>query len=307
MKQAELNYLFDHRQIKSDLIKYMKGEPQIHTGLLKIHDILLDWLNGEYHLSKRNRLDDIILNHDLMELSAELILQIATLSEPMLLVTVASMFAPKLKMDTFYGIYTAAELIAVACDADLWDVNKPPHGSAMVVPRFDLPEVFRNRLMFSCYMPPYIGTKPPKLKNNRDSIYTCQIGTSLILGGKHNHHDSNLCLDVLNKQNHVKYSINEEFISSVEEHFTKDESEYTEEQLKRVKDNWHRFKSESYMVYTLLLQTGNHFYLEHRVDKRGRIYSQGYHVNPQGSSFKKAMLDLAKKENIAIPEEYLCI
>jgi DNA-directed RNA polymerase len=46
------------------------------------------------------------------------------------------------------------------------------------------------------------------------------------------------------------------------------------------------------------------FHLTHKVDKRGRIYSQGYHVNTQGAAFKKAMIELAKEELIeGVPHE----
>jgi len=45
-----------------------------------------------------------------------------------------------------------------------------------------------------------------------------------------------------------------------------------------------------------MVSQGNEFYLTNKVDKRGRIYSQGYHINTQGTSFKKAMIDLAHEE-----------
>ena len=45
-----------------------------------------------------------------------------------------------------------------------------------------------------------------------------------------------------------------------------------------------------------MLYHGNKFWLQNKVDKRGRIYTSGYHISPQGSSFKKAMINLANKE-----------
>jgi DNA-directed RNA polymerase len=61
-------------------------------------------------------------------------------------------------------------------------------------------------------------------------------------------------------------------------------------------DDWTRFKKQSYYFYTLLAKQGNKLYFNHKVDKRGRIYSQGYHLNTQGTAFKKAMLEFAKEE-----------
>ena len=47
---------------------------------------------------------------------------------------------------------------------------------------------------------------------------------------------------------------------------------------------------------TLLAKQGNQFYLTHKVDKRLRLYAQGYHVTTQGSPFKKASIELHKEE-----------
>ena len=48
-------------------------------------------------------------------------------------------------------------------------------------------------------------------------------------------------------------------------------------------------------------------YINHKPDTRGRIYAVGYYINPQGTSFKKAMLQLANKEHldnsIAFPKD----
>jgi DNA-directed RNA polymerase len=41
------------------------------------------------------------------------------------------------------------------------------------------------------------------------------------------------------------------------------------------------------------------FYLTNKYDKRGRTYSQGYHVNPQGADWNKGVIELADKELIA--------
>ena len=55
-----------------------------------------------------------------------------------------------------------------------------------------------------------------------------------------------------------------------------------------------KYINQGYKIQTLMLY--HKFWLQNKVDKRGRIYTSGYHLNPQGSSFKKAMLNLKKKE-----------
>jgi DNA-directed RNA polymerase len=51
------------------------------------------------------------------------------------------------------------------------------------------------------------------------------------------------------------------------------------------------------------MMLGNEFYLTHRYDKRGRCYAQGYHVNPQGNDWNKAVIELAEKEVVTIFQE----
>ena len=48
----------------------------------------------------------------------------------------------------------------------------------------------------------------------------------------------------------------------------------------------------------------NPFYLTHKIDKRGRIYSQGYAINVQGNSYQKSLIDLVKKDYIEVPDDY---
>lgn len=48
-----------------------------------------------------------------------------------------------------------------------------------------------------------------------------------------------------------------------------------------------------------LIHQGNEFYLTHKYDKRGRLYSCGYQVSTQGNSFQKAVVELRHKEIIS--------
>jgi hypothetical protein len=113
---------------------------------------------------------------------------------------------------------------------------------------------------------------------------------SLILGGKHNHHDGNLCLDHLNRMNAVQLKLNRPFLRKYEEAPTF----ALDTQAK--KEQWESFITNSYRAYIKLVKGGNRFYLCHRYDKRGRCYAEGYHISTQGSSFKKAIIQLAQPE-----------
>jgi len=232
-------------------------------------------------------------------------------SKPMKLVSIASMCIGHLKMaDKVDAIQTMAEVIAMLSDTDLFDCRKTADGW-VVLSRIGLDEEVLRYAYNAFYLPPMI-IKPRTVRHNRDSGYITQRGESLILGYYENHHDDDICLDVINTLNSNEYELDTDLISSLSE----DPLEITieklqenaaakdkylsrfdaEKKLKQILDTWDDYQEECYKIQTLMLYHGNKFYLQNKVDKRGRIYTSGYHISPQGSSFKKAMINLAKKE-----------
>ena len=172
-------------------------------------------------------------------------------------------------------------------------------------------------------MPPLV-CEPRKLENNRSTAYYTHDSDSLILGGGHNYHDGDICLDVLNSRNAVPLSLNVEFLCNVEEEPTSDLNTLSEDTLRKYaergrqlshwekddmirkqKQNWANYKYQSYYFYSLLVNQGNRFYIANKVDKRGRIYNSGYHISPQGTAFKKASVELANKEQVTgVPPQF---
>jgi hypothetical protein len=104
-----------------------------------------------------------------------------------------------------------------------------------------------------------------------------------------------ICLDVINRQNSIKLRLNTEFLANCPEKPTHNLDTLEKQNL------WRQFIRESQIVYDLL---GNQpFWLTNKVDKRGRLYAQCYHVTTQGTAYKKAMIELADKEYVnGVPE-----
>jgi hypothetical protein len=193
--------------------------------------------------------------------------------------------------DRTEAITTVAELLAVLCMTDAFDIFKEDRmGSLKLKSCIPLEEPLVRFIENSQFLPPMV-CEPLELKHNYSSGYLTH-NDSLVLGSG-NHHDGDLCLDVLNTMNKVPLSLNKEFLCKVEEEptFNLDSPEKIEQ--------WRHFKEQSYMMYMLMAEQGNRFWFNHKVDKRGRIYSHGYHINPQGTSFKKAMLEFADAELVS--------
>ena len=251
---------------------------------------LKDWMVQDYFPSKNARLAQL-KQLDLHELVLDIFVGIAYFQQEELFTSVTAQMAGRLKWDDrVEAIQTIAEIVAVLCRTDAFDILKASRMSSLVlVSRIPLEQWLLDHINESQYLPPMV-TPPRKLVSNRSSGYLSH-NDSLILGNG-NHHEGDICLDVLNIMNQVPLALVTDLLCQEEEEPTFDLD--TDDK----KLQWKQFKVQSYRFYDLLCSQGNRFYLTHKVDKRGRIYAQGYHINTQGAAFKKAMIELADEEYV---------
>lgn len=142
--------------------------------------------------------------------------------------------------------------------------------------------------------------EPREVKTNRDTGYVLNRG-SIIL--KKNHHEDDVCLGHINRQNRVKLTINRDTATMVKNTWRNldkpKEGESREDFEKRVRA-FEKYDRTCHDVIEVLTEHGNEFYLTHKYDKRGRIYCQGYHINYQGAPWNKAVIELAEPEVIEV-------
>lgn len=180
-----------------------------------------------------------------------------------------------------------------AADNDLVDFNV---STDMFVIKFDVDQATHDLIDRYRYMPPMIV--PPKtLKNNKSSGYLTPVADSLLL--RDNHHDGDICLDSLNRFNAIPLKINEDFVRGIRNTWKGIDKQGDDETIldyqKRVKA-FEKYEKDSYWVLAMLIEMGNEFWLTHKVDKRGRTYAQGYHVNTQGNTWNKACVEFHQEE-----------
>lgn len=262
------------------------------------------WLNKDHDIDRELRLL-AVRELDIKELVMQVVACISLeCQKPMKLVSVASLCARHLGMsDKVEAIHTMAEIIAVLGETDLFDNKKTKEGW-IVISRVELDNEVTQYADNALYLPPLI-IKPRKVRSNRDSGYITQRGESLILGFYENHHDDNICLDVINTLNSNEYELDTDFINQYEEQWYREElSQQEYEELSHAdreiynmdEKNWKKFQEQGKFFQTLMIHHGNSFYLCNKVDKRGRIYATGYHISTQASSFKKAMVNFKHRE-----------
>lgn len=279
---------FNRKHIDAKIRAAIEAHPDMQAKLLKGVELVKDYMSKEYYSSKMKRIAQLE-NLDVPALVMDIFIGTAYCQKAELFTSVSAQVAARLKFsDRTEAITTVAELMAVLCMTDAFDIVKADKSASLMVESLiPLSDSLKDFINHSQYLPPMV-CEPLELTHNYSSGYLTH-NDSLILGSG-NHHDGDLCLDVLNLMNKVALKLDTDFLSTVEE----DPTFELDSQEKF--DQWADFKRQSYEFYDLMVQGGNQFYLTHKVDKRGRIYACGYHITTQGTAFKKAQLELANEE-----------
>ena len=264
----------------------------IEDKLNRAVDAISLYKSGDYYESKNVRIAHLNnLNLINIDIVAEILCIILPMKGPQTIQSICGRLGNKLGYeDMFDGIKTAAELITVVCESDLYDIIKPKasiSGSAMVESNVQLPEELLQYIANTKYLPPMI-CEPRVIKSNWESGYLT-VEDQIML--KNNTHDGKLPLDVINVRNSIALSIDLHMLQYEEE--SKNPLD-TPEKIA----NFNRMKDSSRRVYNDLVEQGNKFYLTHKVDERLRTYTQGYHCSYQSSQYKKSLINLHKKELI---------
>lgn len=152
---------------------------------------------------------------------------------------------------------------------------------------------------FDAYQyPPPMVQRPEWCYSNRDTGYLTIKGSLLL---KDNHHDWDICLDHINRLNEIEFSVNLDVarqVSNSWKKLTKQKEDESLEDFQKKKKAFDKYNNSCHEVINFLVHHNNKFYLTNRYDKRGRTYSQGYHINPQGNDWNKAILELHIKESL---------
>lgn len=288
--QEENEKRYNRKHIDGYIREAIADSKDMQAKILQGVALLIGFINAKYYASKMLRLNPL-KDMDLTELITDIFVGIAYYQREELFTSVSASMASRLKFsDKPEAIKTMAEILAVLCGTDAFDINKANKMASLVlVSRIPLSDQLIQFINDSAYLPPMV-CEPLELVNNYSSGYLSHKD-SLILGNG-NHHDGDICIDVLNTINKVALKLDTQFLSKVEEEPTFELD--TPEKILQ----WGNFKRQSYSFYKLMVDQGNEFYLTNRVDKRGRIYCSGYHISTQSTAFKKASIELSKEELI---------
>ena len=262
---------------------------------------LSGYFSTEYSYASKNiriqyYLETTKLSHE--ELIMEILLITLPLQKPKSIQSVVGKLAEEMGYsDIFSGIRTASEVIAVVGHTGLYNIiaaQNSETGSIMIQSNYSLEDKSIKRLENMKYLPPMI-CEPEKVWSNSHGGYLTK-DESVILGNG-NHHNEKLNLAAINQAASVKLSLDLSVLEMKEEAKKPNPKDTLQEQKDKL-DAHNSMVNASRIVYQELIEQGNVFYFTWRYDKRGRMYSQGYHVNIQATSYKKALINLANPQII---------
>lgn len=276
MNQSTFEYTLHPYHISKDIQEYLwvKYTDEIDS----LTTSLREYISQSYWDSKNKRLQSI--NKDLTKVILNILTQTVLIaSDYVPLLTICS--SVSFGLDRYHDIQTCADVLWLINQTDLILIDIVDD-TRYIQSNMELPDELVNRLTIMCVLPPML-VKPRTLRHNKSCGYlTINNKDSLILGDKENYHDECISLDVLNTLNSQAYQLNLDICY-------KYEKELTGNKLT------HNKAKEQFEYFRDVIQDKTIFFT-HKVDKRGRVYSQGYQFNTQGSSYEKACINLKTKE-----------
>ena len=288
--QTSVEHKFSKKNIESYVLKEIEADPEVIKRIDNTVVAVSEWMNVDHYESKNERKQQL-KSLDIPQLIKEILVPIFMLTREEKVTSIVGRIAHLLHFsDKMDGIKTISELLAIMCLNDLFTIYKDHKYDELKVKNdFRLSDRTLKFIDQTKYLPPMV-CRPKEIKNNYQSGYLT-FDDSLILGTG-NHHEGDLCLDNINRLNAIPLSLNLKLLKRYEETSKKDLDTPEKEKA------FNKMVQDSYRVYIDIVNQGNEFHLTHKVDKRGRTYAQGYHVNTQGSDYKKAIIDFHEKEII---------
>lgn len=285
MNQSTFEHTLHPYHISKDIQEYLLDKYTDEIDSLTTS--LREYISQSYWDSKNERLQAI--NKDLTKVILNILTQTVLIASdyvPLLSICSSVSFG----LSRYHDIQTCADVLWLINQTDL--ILIIDDDTRYIQSNMELPDELVNRLTLMCVLPPML-VKPRTLRHNKSCGYLTINKDSLILGDKENYHDEYISLDVLNTLNSqalcldldICYKFQKEFKSE----FDKDTDEYLNQRktYERAKEQFEFFRDK--------IQDKTIFFT-HKVDKRGRVYSQGYQFNTMGTSFEKACINLKTKE-----------
>lgn len=289
---------YDVRQIEEQLIDFIRDSDELLELIDMGVTLVKEWVALPHSYRSKQQRAVVIDNLDIPTLVQDIIVLSLYVQEPEPLINTVGNLADRLGWSVHReALVASGELLAVLAQTNLYKLTKESAESQIYIEsNVSLPQELIDFTQQAGYLPPMVY--PPNLIHNNFQSGYLSIKDSVILK-RYNQHSGCVSLDTLNSKNAVPLKFYYPMVSTVPEIKSK-KSESLEDQIA-----WEKMSHQTLKITQMLISQGNRFYMLHKVDKRGRMYAQGYHINSQGTGYKKAVLDFAEEEVIlGVPDHF---
>lgn len=299
--QRQIEHILHKQHIMEDLKQSLIEDiPEYIDEAVSIYTEWLEDVKWESHEKRK----DAIRFHDKQSIVMKILTSITMYCQNMMtFVSIASMVNLSDELEKLDSVQLTGDLIALLEPVGLYELRRNLSGTITVHSFVEPNEGILRRMKIGCYLPPMV-TKPDTLYSNIDCAYKTINKDSLILRDKANQHNGNIGLDVLNKQNANEYELDNYIIDDVKPWHRQILTEgelvslsYEEQEIYKAELVTRELYLEQF-IYLKSLIKDRTIYFTHKVDKRGRIYTQAYHFNLMGTDYDKACINLKHKELI---------
>lgn len=285
LMQSEIEHKFSKGSIREVVMGDLNLESEIYFNM--VQDIE-EYRNQVYSYESKNlRISKLQLSSE--DLAKAVMIAIVPLDRDLVPIqsVVASLLGSLKYEDTIDGVKTAAELLAV-CSGELYVFGRDSLGRLLVQPQYSVSDEVKKFIKDTKYLPPMI-CRPLEWNNLYDGGWLTKRKSNILK--RINQHNENLTYDVVNYLQDIAWELNTDLLEFA------DESKKPLDTKEKM-NNFSKWLEDSEEVYSDLLDQDNEFYFVWKRDSRGRMYSQGYHVNPQGKSYSKAIINFKTKTYI---------
>ena len=183
--------------------------------------------------------------------------------------SIGSRIGARLGFDGLEAIKVGSKVLTACADIDIYDIVLYPNRK-IIKPTIRLDDHTLNKVSMFEYVPPMV-CKPNPWKSNNDGGWL-SFDKHVVLGKGNRHHEKQN-LDCLNTLQEIEWHLDMGVVFN-----------YNSE---------HPLPADHKMYVEYIDKP---FYFVWRYDKRGRMYSEGYHINLQSDEYRRAALSMGQME-----------
>lgn len=299
MLPYDYQLMLENKYSKSNIRTYIMNDIRECNELMdKLHICTMDvieWAKKPHYKSKHASLAVLreMEPEDITNLLVDMMSMLLTQSYQMEITSAVGLVAGFMPWEDYLTqIKRASELIFHLANCDIIDMA-PAYLSEtetiLLTNKYNIGGDTAKYIEMSKFTPPMV-CMPQPVKSTRDSGYLTKQRFAL-LKSKHQHNYP-VNLEAINKFNQTPLTLDIDFLKAVEDSIDMGVGDTVD--VEKREKAFKKYQMETNEVCMDIVRAGNEFFETHFWCGRGRTYSRGYHINSQGNSYRKAMINFAE-------------